>query len=158
MARQKLSRITRNFGCAALLIAAAIFFAGRATAEPLEDVVFQTGSGPLTFHSEVMRSSEERAKGLMFRTSLAVDRGMLFDFGETVPVRMWMKNTFLPLDMIFIRENGTVAGIAHNTLPMSEQILASPEPVRYVLEVNAGTARTQGIEPDTKVTLPAARK
>lgn len=117
-------------------------------------MVFATAKGPATFHVEIMRTPEDRALGLMYRKHMAPDRGMLFDFEQSRPVSMWMKNTLIPLDMIFIRADGTVAGIAHDTVPMSETILSSPEPVRFVLEVNAGIARARGIGPGDKATLP----
>jgi uncharacterized membrane protein (UPF0127 family) len=90
------------------------------------------------FNVEVARSDSERRRGLMFRTNLAEDGGMLFDFGETRDVAMWMKNTFISLDMLFIDQDGKIVGIEKRAVPKSEAILAAPEPVRYVLEINGG--------------------
>lgn len=90
----------------------------------------------------------------MHREHLAQDHGMLFDFGDTRPVRMWMKNTLIPLDMVFISETGRIEGIAPNTVPMSEEVLASPKPVRYVLEINAGTSAKLGFRAGDTVRLP----
>jgi uncharacterized membrane protein (UPF0127 family) len=72
---------------------------------------------------------------------------MLFDFGRAQPVSMWMRNTYIPLDMLFIADGGEVVNIAHDTVPHSEAIVSSAGPVRYVLEVPAGTTRLLGIEP-----------
>ncbi|HEU5274753.1 MAG TPA: DUF192 domain-containing protein, partial [Xanthobacteraceae bacterium] len=79
---------------------------------------------------------------------------MLFDFKQEQPVSMWMKNTYVPLDMIFIRDNGRIARIAENTEVLSERIISSGQPVRAVLEVVAGTARKYGIAPGDKVAYP----
>jgi uncharacterized membrane protein (UPF0127 family) len=96
----------------------------------------------------------ERAKGLMFRESMALDHGMVFDFGAEQPVSFWMKNTPLSLDMIFINGDGTVASIAENTTPFSERSIPASEPVRYVLEVLAGTAQRISLDPGDRVSLP----
>ncbi len=97
------------------------------------------------------------AQGLMFRRSMAPDRGMLFDFERTEPVAMWMKNTYLPLDMLFIRADGTVARIAADTEPLSTRTITSGEPVLGVLELNAGTAARLGLHPGDKVEHPLFR-
>jgi uncharacterized membrane protein (UPF0127 family) len=81
----------------------------------------------------------------MDRQSMAADHGMLFRFDQTRDVLMWMKNTPLSLDMLFIAENGRIARIAENTVPFSETIIPSGSPVRYVLELNAGTAAKTGV-------------
>lgn len=122
--------------------------------EPLT-VVTRTGSHP--FQVEVARDDADRAQGLMFRRSLAPDRGMLFDFARVEPVSMWMQNTYLSLDMLFIRPNGTVARIATDTEPLSQRVIASGEPVLAVLEVVAGTARRLGIRPGDRVEHPLFR-
>lgn len=90
-------------------------------------------------------TAAERAKGLMYRTELAPDVGMLFDFGVEQPVYMWMKNTYIPLDMVFIRSDGRVASIAADTVPLSTQTISSEVPVSAVLELKAGTAKARGI-------------
>lgn len=104
-----------------------------------------------------MRTAEERARGLMFRRHLDADSGMLFDFREPLTARMWMKNTYIPLDMLFIREDGEITNIAKDTVPQSTTVLSSAEKVRYVLELNAGTTTRRGIEPGDKVRLPAVK-
>jgi uncharacterized membrane protein (UPF0127 family) len=87
----------------------------------------------------------------MFRRSMAPDRGMLFDFEQVAPVAMWMKNTYLPLDMLFIRADGTVARIAADTEPLSTKVIPSGEPVLAVLELNAGTTARLGIRAGDRV-------
>jgi hypothetical protein len=118
------------------------------TTEPLEIV---TASGRHMFAIEVMRTDEERGRGLMFRRFMPADRGMLFDFKTEQPVLMWMKNTYIPLDMIFMSRNGTVTHVAANTEPMSERTISSGPPAFAVLEVNAGVAAKIGLKPGDKV-------
>jgi len=118
-------------------------------------LVVETRTGPVAFSVEVASTPEQRAIGLMNRPEMASERGMLFRFEQTRDVLMWMKNTFLPLDMVFIREDGVVAGIAENTVPFSEAIVASPGPVRYVLELNAGVSARSGIAAGDTVRHPA---
>lgn len=125
----------------------AIWFAmlgGMALAHAADDgtepLTIVTASGPHKFAVEVMRTDAQRERGLMFRRFLPQDRGMLFDFKTEQPVMMWMKNTYIPLDMIFIAKSGRVAGIAADAEPLSEHIIPSGAPVVAVLEVNAGTA------------------
>ncbi len=111
----------------------------------LERLEIVTASGTHEFSVEVMRSGPQRERGLMFRRFLPQDRGMLFDFATERPVMMWMKNTYLPLDMIFIGRAGKVVGLAENTEPLSEKIIPSGAPAYGVLEVNAGTAARIGL-------------
>lgn len=110
-----------------------------------ERLVVETGAGPVNFSVELALTAADRSNGLMHRQSMAVDHGMLFRFDRTRQVMMWMKNTPLSLDMLFINADGLVAGIATETVPFSQTIIASPGPVRYVLELNAGTAKRTGI-------------
>ncbi|WP_085034062.1 DUF192 domain-containing protein [Ensifer aridi] len=108
---------------------------------------------------ELAIEPDQREQGLMYRRQMAVDHGMLFDFGETRRVIMWMKNTYLPLDMLFIAEDGTVRTIHENAVPLSEAIIDSREPVAFVLELNAGTVKRLGIRPGDRVRgsgIPAA--
>jgi len=106
------------------------------------------------FAVEVATSHQQLAQGLMYRRTLAPDAGMLFDFGEPQPVTMWMKNTLIPLDMVFIAANGAVLGIAERTVPQSLAVIASPGPVRAVLELNGGTADRLGIHAGDRVRHP----
>jgi uncharacterized protein len=119
-----------------------------------EKLTISTQTGVFPFSVEVMRSESEREKGLMFRRYLPADRGMLFDFKVEAPVMMWMKNTFLPLDMIFITRNGVVKTVVENAEPMSERIIPSGGNVFAVLEVNAGTAAKIGVKAGDRVAHP----
>ena len=103
------------------------------------------------FIVEVAVTPEEQATGLMYRESLAPDRGMIFP--DKVPnyASFWMKNTLIPLDMIFIRADGSIASIEANTVPLSLQLVYSDEPVTAVLEIAGGRAAELGIKPGDKV-------
>ena len=117
-----------------------------------DTLVIQAGGGQRhRFEVEVARTPEEHERGLMFRDAMAPDHGMLFDFADPQPVAFWMKNTKLPLDMLFIGADGRVTGIKTDATPYSEDPIPSPGPVRAVLEVNAGTARRLGIRPGDRV-------
>jgi uncharacterized membrane protein (UPF0127 family) len=98
------------------------------------------------FTVEVARSPQEQARGLMNRQSLAPDRGMIFPYDPPQPVGFWMKNTLIPLDMIFIRTDGTIASIAANTVPLSLDMVPSVEPVAAVLEIAGGRSAELGIK------------
>jgi uncharacterized membrane protein (UPF0127 family) len=111
-------------------------------------------SGVHVFDVEVVSNDADRAKGLMFRKELPEGRGMLFDFKQDQDISMWMKNTYIPLDMIFITADGRIRRIAENTEPLSERIIPSGGPVRGVLEVIGGTARKLGIAPGDRVAHP----
>ncbi|OCP00981.1 MULTISPECIES: DUF192 domain-containing protein [unclassified Ensifer] len=100
---------------------------------------------------ELAVDPDQREQGLMFRKSMAPDQGMLFDFGQTRRVMMWMKNTYLPLDMLFIDDNGVVRTIREDAVPHSEAIIDSGEPVAFVLELNAGTVRRLHIRPGDRL-------
>ncbi len=145
----QLFKIARQIVAFAILCATLFIFnntAGLAEDTPaqpesgLEKLVIETASGSHEFSVEVMRTGQQRERGLMFRRYLPQDRGMLFDFGIERPIMMWMKNTYLPLDMIFIGRTGKVSGIAHDAEPLSQKIIPSGAPAYGVLEVNAGTA------------------
>lgn len=128
------------------------------TTQPTEKLDISTASGVHTFDVEVMRTEPERARGLMFRKTMAPTHGMLFDFEAVQPIYMWMKNTLLPLDMVFIDAQGTVVNVAEDTVPMSEKVIASGQPVLGVLEVNAGTARTIQLKKGDKVSNTMFKK
>jgi uncharacterized membrane protein (UPF0127 family) len=97
------------------------------------------------FTVEIAADANQRGQGLMNRKEMAADSGMLFDFGTTRPVYMWMKNTYLPLDMLFLDADGKIVSIAADTVPFSESIIDSRGPVRFVIELNAGRAKALGI-------------
>ena len=98
------------------------------------------------FNVELATTPAERAQGLMFRRSLAPDAGMLFDFGRSEPVSMWMENTLIPLDMLFIAADGRVVNIAQRAVPMDRTPIPSKGPVKGVLELAGGTASRLGLK------------
>jgi uncharacterized membrane protein (UPF0127 family) len=133
-------------------LAMLLFAAGPSLAEaPLEKLDIVTAGGPRHFAVEVMRTEPERERGLMFRKSMAADHGMLFDFDTAAPVMMWMKNTYLSLDMVFIGADGRVISTAENAEPLSERIIPSGGNALAVLEVNAGTVARLGIKAGDRV-------
>lgn len=103
------------------------------------------------FTVELAVTPRQREQGLMNRQEMADDKGMLFAFGETRQVFMWMKNTYIPLDMLFIGKDGKVRAIKENAEPLSEAIIDSQGPIDYVLELNGGTAKRLGIRPGNRV-------
>jgi uncharacterized membrane protein (UPF0127 family) len=100
-----------------------------------------------TFNIELAEDSKQHALGLMYRQKLAPDAGMLFDYKTPHRISMWMKNTFIPLDMIFIAADGRIVNIAERTIPKSTTVISSHENVKAVLEVNSGTVAKLGIKP-----------
>lgn len=135
--------------CAAAPAAAqAIFGTGRLSIE--------TAAGKThDFQVEIAETPEQRAQGLMFRREMAADAGMLFLFGGSQERAMWMKNTLIPLDMLFIDEKGKIVRIAERTVPYSTRAITSGGPVAAVLELNAGTASRLAIKPGDRVRHPA---
>ncbi len=125
---------------------------GQAADKSLVEIVTKTGVH--SFSVEVVDNDADRAKGLMHRRSLPEGTGMLFDFHREQDVSFWMQNTYIPLDMIFIRADGRIHRIAENTVPLSLEQVPSRGPVRGVLEVIAGTSRKLGIAPGDRVAHP----
>lgn len=155
MSQPVLSRIRPAFPALSFLV----LFAGAVYAQALETLSITTQGGQRqTFKVEVARNDADRAQGLMFRRTMPADQGMLFDFGRVEPVSMWMQNTYLPLDMLFIRPDGTIARIAANTEPLSTRTISSGEPVLSVLELNAGTAARLGIKVGDRVEHPIFKR
>lgn len=144
---------------AAMLLAAILAVTGLAAcAEPgpspetaTETLFIETSTGVHGFTVELADTEERRRTGLMFREDLALDAGMLFDFESPRVITMWMRNTPLPLDMIFIDPNGRIVSVAENTVPFSEAIVSSRYPASAVFEVNAGTARRISIKVGDRV-------
>jgi hypothetical protein len=128
--------------------------AGPARPAGLQTLEIASKTGVHAFTVEVVDTEPEREKGLMFRKELPEGRGMLFDFKRDQEVGFWMQNTYIPLDMIFIRGDGRILRIAENTEPLSTRIIPSNGPVRAVLEVIAGTVRKYGIAPGDRVASP----
>ncbi len=130
---------------AALVAVALLVDAGAAQAGAPTPLVIETGTGSHAFEVELAATEKQRRLGLMFRRKLAPNAGMLFDYVRSRPVAMWMKNTYIPLDMLFITADGRVVNIAKRTVPHSLKSISSAGRVRAVLEVNAGTADRLGI-------------
>ena len=116
--------------------------------EPLEIV---TASGSHRFRVELADDARERDRGLMFRTVLPDDEGMIFQFERPMPLSFWMKNTLIPLDIIFIGADGRIVNIAENTTPMSLEPIPSTGPAIAVLEVRGGLTRELGVQPGDRV-------
>jgi uncharacterized membrane protein (UPF0127 family) len=110
-------------------------------------LVIETAKGPVHFTVELAATPEARERGLMFRRHVGANAGMLFDFHEVRDIAFWMKNTLVPLDMVFIRANGRIARIAANTTPLSTENIPAGEPVAAVLEIAGGRADALGIKP-----------
>jgi len=113
-----------------------------------------TQAGVRTFSVELAATPETLSRGLMFRRKLPAGQGMLFDFGSEQEVAMWMKNTFIRLDMLFIRTDGRIHRIEANTEPHSERVISSDGPVRAVLEVPGGTTKKLRIAPGDQIVHP----
>jgi uncharacterized membrane protein (UPF0127 family) len=141
-----------------LIVSLALLWSASLHAQSFEPLTIVGASGRHAFQVEVARNDADRAQGLMYRRNLAADRGMLFDFGRVQPISMWMQNTYLSLDMIFIRPNGTVARIAENAEPLSTRTISSGEPVLAVLEVLGGTAARLGIKPGDRIEHPLFKR
>jgi hypothetical protein len=118
-------------------------------------LVVHGADGPVAFRVELALTPEEQARGLMFRPSLPREAGMLFVYDPPRKARFWMKNTMIPLDMIFIDETGRIESIAERTTPYSLSTHESEGPVRGILEINGGLSDALGIAPGAQVVHPA---
>lgn len=150
---------TRRLGRRTLFGVPFLLAAGSACAQSENDgvkfersaLVIVTGGRELKFEVDMATTEAQREHGLMFRKELGAYEGMLFDFFREQPVAFWMKNTLIPLDMVFIAADGTVRHVHANAVPMSTDTIPSEGPVRAVLEINGGTARMLGIKVGDKV-------
>jgi uncharacterized protein len=151
--------MNRGVWCALLIFAGAPISCSNGTmasssnkARDLAPLSIRTAKGERQFKVEVARSSDEQARGLMFRESLAANAGMIFPMIPPREASFWMKNTLIPLDMIFIRTDGSIARIEPDTTPQSLEPVSSGEPIGAVLEIAGGQAAKQGIAEGDKVT------
>jgi hypothetical protein len=135
-----------------LLVALTI---GRGAAVAAEFLEFITATGAHRVEIEVARTEREREVGLMYRRSMPRDHGMLFTFPSEQPVSMWMKNTYIPLDMVFVSRKGRVTSVARDAVPMSETVIPSGPPAFAVIELNAGAARAIGLDVGDQVRHPS---
>jgi uncharacterized membrane protein (UPF0127 family) len=147
------ARVVAGVLSAAVLLAPVGALAGEKGA-----IVFKTTTGEHSFDIEVMRTGAERAKGLMFRRSLPERSGMLFLYDRPQAANMWMKNTYIPLDMVFIAEGGTVHRIEANTEPFSTALISSEGDIVAVLELNAGEAARIGLKPGDQAIYPGLKQ
>ena len=115
------------------------------------ELVIETASGPLRLDVEIAETQQQRSRGLMFRTSLEADSWMIFLYESPREITMWMKNTYVPLDMLFIAADGRILNIARDTAPLDLTPIPSAGPVRGVLEIRAGTAIKLGIKAGDRV-------
>ena len=152
--RKAVWSVARGWLAAILVVAGVVVAGGSVRAASFQPLEIVTKSGVQVFSVEVATTEEEKQTGLMYRKELADGKGMLFDFNPEQEVSMWMKNTYVSLDMIFIGANGRILRIAENTEPMSTKIISSRGPARAVLEVVAGTAQKYGIRPGDRVGHP----
>jgi uncharacterized protein len=150
--------ITRRaiFGLSVLLAMAVVMAAGGV--QPQDNaaamLTIVSASGPHRFTVELAETPAQMKRGLMFRQSLAPDAGMLFDFKQPTMATMWMRNTLIPLDMLFVDAQGRIVNIHERAVPQSDAIIAAAAPVRAVIELNGGTAARLGIKPGDRVLFP----
>lgn len=149
--------VSRRLGRRAFFGAPLVFAAASTRAQPA-DIVFKrsslvivSGGRQIKFDVEMATNEAERERGLMYRKQLGAYEGMLFDFFQEREVSFWMKNTLIPLDMVFIAGDGTIRHVHANAVPLSTDTIPSKFPVRAVLEINGGSARLLGIKPGDKV-------
>ena len=141
-----------------ILLTCFLWLAGASAALPenaqiskLEPITLESADSVTMLTAEIADTDELRTRGLMFRHFLPEDKAMLFDYETPRPVAMWMKNTNISLDMLFIREDGTIAAIAQDTVPQSLDTISVQEPVKGVLELAAGTVKRLGLRVNDKV-------
>lgn len=137
-----------------IVLALVGLFAHTVAGAELSKLVFETSSGPRSFQIETADTPQQREVGLMYRRSMPDDHGMLFDFGHPQEVSMWMQNTYISLDMVFVGGDGRVTRIAERTEPLSTRIIPSQGPARYVVELVAGAAQRIGLKPGDRVVHP----
>ena len=121
---------------------------------PKAELTIVSASGPHKITVEVATTPGQMEQGLMFRRSLAADAGMIFDYGVPSLAAMWMKNTLIPLDMLFVDQHGRIINIHERAVPGSLEPIAAAAPARAVIELNGGTAARLGIKPGDRVIFP----
>src|SRR5438477_8199552 len=121
---------------------------------PKAELTIVSAGGPHKFTVELAATPGQMEQGLMFRKSMAPDAGMLFDYRAPSMAAMWMKNTLIPLDMLFVDQQGRIINIHERAVPGSLDPIAAAGPARAVIELNGGTAAHLGIKPGDRVTFP----
>lgn len=119
-----------------------------------DPLVFQTSQGEASFELEVADDADERSRGLMHRTDMPDNRGMIFVYGADKRISMWMANTPRSLDMVFLDAAGTVTAVVEGTEPFSHSVISPPVMSRFVVELNAGVARASGIAAGARARHP----
>lgn len=141
-----------------LFLLAAMVLSGPAAAQlarfPTAPLTIVTAAGPQRFTVEVATTPAQMEQGLMFRQKLAPNAGMIFDYGAPSMASMWMKNTLIPLDMLFVDAQGRIIGIHERAIPQSLATISAPGPARAVIELNGGTAARLGIHAGDRVLFP----
>ena len=151
--RSWLNRVAIAFAAAlAFAVAATLVDAG--ARRPARELTISTQTGDHAFSVEIAATPATRERGLMDRRFMPMDRGMLFEFERDGPVAFWMKNTYIPLDMVFIARNGAVTRIVDRAEPLSETPIPSGGPCAAVLELNGGVAAQIGLRTGDKVRHP----
>jgi uncharacterized protein len=144
-----------------LLLLAALLAAPPAAAQqprlPTAPLTILTDGGPRKFTVEMAESPDQMEQGLMFRRSMPLDAGMIFDFKEPTIAQMWMKNTLIPLDMLFVEAHGRIVNIHERAVPESTDVISAAAPVIAVIELNGGVAKVLGIKPGDRVVFPLFR-
>jgi len=118
---------------------------------PVTAISIDTPQGPAVFQVEVADNDKSQEIGLMYRKEMAPNAGMLFDMHKPQFVSFWMKNTYLTLDLLFVRADGTISSVEPNAIPLSLDSIRSQEPIRVVIELNGGRAHQLGIKPGARV-------
>jgi uncharacterized membrane protein (UPF0127 family) len=156
MAFQSMLRpVGRRFLFGAPLVFAAAVARGQPEVQfKRSSLVVVSGGRETKFEVDLATNDAERSRGLMFRKELGALEGMLFDFYQEMQVSFWMKNTLIPLDIVFVAGDGTVKHVHANAVPLSTDPIPSLHPVRAVLEINGGSAALLGIKPGDKVKHP----
>ncbi|HEX2590027.1 MAG TPA: DUF192 domain-containing protein [Rhizomicrobium sp.] len=145
-------RSLKPFAVAVLLtLAGCSSWFSPAEALPIATITIDTPRGPVAFQVEEAADSASQEMGLMYRKEMAPNAGMIFEFKHTQFVSFWMKNTYLPLDLIFVRANGTISTIEPNAEPLSTDSIRSAEPILAVIELNGGRAHQLGITSGARV-------
>ena len=137
-----------------LLLLAACFLSSSADAMRREDMKLHTAKGVKVVSVEITETQDEKMKGLMFRSSLSDNQGMIFAYDPAREITMWMRNTYIPLDMVFIRADGVIHRIEAWTRPLSEEIIASEGDVAACLELAGGAAERMGLKAGDRVEHP----
>lgn len=154
-----IKRVSRRWFMSLFFSAASIAYIAwvkRGTAQgfvtfPKSKLTIVTAKGSHKFDIELAVSKAQQSQGLMYRPNMAADAGMLFDYKRPQKITMWMKNTRIPLDMLFIGTDGRIVNIVERTIPHSVSTVSSKGKVQAVLEVNSGTASRLGIKPGDRV-------